>query len=297
MIGTTAMKLAVDVIWDAKAQLGEGPLWCESTGAIYWVDILHQKLMRTDSSGADRQTWDFNHPICSIVERVSGGFSVTTKSDFAYFDETSGQVSTICTPTSGASDIRFNDGKCDAAGRFWAGTMHIPANKPLASLFKLDHDLKPKLMDSGYVVTNGPTWSPDSKFMYHNETSSGQIFIFDFDLDSGEIRNKRLFRQFKTNEGLPDGMCVDSAGCIWVAHFSGARVTRFAPDGRELQCIELPTSMVTSCAFGGHDFRTLFITTATVALNPKQLEEQPLAGALFAVQVDTPGFASFRFKG
>jgi len=133
--------------------------------------------------------------------------------------------------------------------------------------------------------------------MYHNETSSGQIFIFDFDVDSGEIRNKRLFRQFKTNEGLPDGMCVDTDACIWVAHFSGARVTRYAPDGRALQTIELPTSMVTSCAFGGRDFRTLFITTATVALNPQQLEEQPLAGALFAIQVETPGTASCRFKG
>jgi xylono-1,5-lactonase len=286
-----------ECVWNAHAALGEGPLWSVRESALYWVDILGHRLHRY-SIGEGQRTWQFDEEVSAIAERAEvPGLVMTRRHGFAYFNPATEEMVPLTQAEPDMPANRFNDGKCDRVGRFWAGTMDFACKEPTGALYRLDPDLRCTRMDWDYIVTNGPAWSADYKTMYHNDSVHGRVYAFDFDLERGELSNKRLFMQFSQEEGSPDGMTTDAEGGLWIAHWGASKVTRHAPDGKVTHTIMLPCSQITSCAFGGPTLSTLFITTAADGLSPQQLEREPLAGGLFALDLDIAGVPANQFRG
>lgn len=284
----------------AGALLGEGVLWSVREQLLYWVDILGRRLHRLDPATGSTAHWNFPEEISAIAERAAApGLIVTLRRGFALFDPATGdEPRYLNQPEAALPGNRFNDGKCDAQGRFWAGTMDFACEAPTGALYRYDPDGRCTRHDDGFAVTNGPTWSADGHTLYFNDTVNGRIHAYDFDAQAGTLSNKRLWHSFAPGDGVPDGMTTDAAGRIWIAHWGGACVSCHDPvTAHELQRVKLPTRNVTNCAFGGPDLRTLFITTARTGLAPEQLEAEPLAGGLFAAAVDNPGRPAHLFGG
>lgn len=287
----------VTCIWEIPAQLGEGPLWVAAENAIYWVDIISQKVHRLSLDSGAQRTWTFDQPVTSLAIRESGGFVGTVRDGFAAINFATETIEPITLPEADLPENRFNDGKVDGHGRFWAGTMHMKEKEATGSLYRLDPDHTLHKLDSGYIITNGPAFSADGKTMYHNDSVKGIVYAFDLHND-GTVGDKRPFLQLTDPaEGAPDGMTVDSENCLWLAHYGGARLTRYSPTGQVLQVVPLPVPNVTSCTFGGENLDTLYITTASQGLSPSELEQYPLAGSLFAYQPGITGLPTPQFAG
>ncbi len=290
-------------LWDARALLGEGPIWDEETERLYWVDIDAPAIHCCDHKGNNRRSYPMPCEVGCIALRRSGGLVAGLKTGLALVDlplaspEGSVCITPILDPEPDRPGNRFNDGKCDAAGRFWAGTMDQAIQAPSGVIYRLDPDLSVHEMDAGYVVTNGQAFSPDGQTFYHNDSMAGVIHAFDCDPATGEICNKREFLRLPEDAGLPDGMTVDARGDLWLAHWGGWRVSRIDAQGTVQQVISLPVAQVTSCAFGGPDLDILFITSARTGLSVDAMADQPLAGGLFALQVDATGRPPDRFGG
>ena len=284
-------------VHDAKASLGEGPVWNEGERALYWVDIERPAIFRFAPDDGRTDEYPMPEKIGCIAFRERGGLVAGLRSGFAFVDLEPLRVTPIVDPEPDLPGNRFNDGKCDAHGRFWAGTMDDACQQPTGVLWRLDPNGDVHRMDDGYVITNGPAWSPDGRILYHNDTLQRTVFAFDCDPETGDLDHKRVFVRITAADGYPDGMTVDSEGGLWLAHWGGSRVTRFTPEGHVDRVVRLPASQVTSCAFGGSDLRTLYITTARTGLDAATLLDQPLAGGLFALAVDIPGMPALRFGG
>lgn len=289
----------VRCVLPAGAQLGEGLLWSVRERALYWVDILSCQLHRWDPATGAQTHWRFAEEISALAERAQApGLIVTLRRGFALFDPAAdAEPRYLHQPEPDMPGNRFNDGKCDAQGRFWAGTMDFACEAPTGALYRLDPDGRCTRHDAGFAVTNGPTWSLDGA-MYFNDTVEGRTYRYDCDAAAGTVSNKALWNQFPPGDGVPDGMTTDAMGRIWIAHWGGGCVTCHDPvTAAELARVPVPASQVTNCAFGGADLRTLFISTARVGLTVEQLAAEPLAGGVFAVPIDGPGLAAHRFGG
>jgi xylono-1,5-lactonase len=278
-------------------QLGESTTWVDEEHALYFVDGLQGKLLRYSESDGVREVYRYPGVIGFVVRRSSGGFMVSTDGKLCTLDPTRGVVKEVVCPEPHLRNSHFNDGKVDPRGRLWAGTLDRDCAIPVGSLYRIEKDLSWTAVDSGYLCPNGPAFSPDGRILYHSDSMRRTIYQFDFDLDAGAVFNRRIFVMFSDDDGLPDGMTVDRDGRLWVAHFGGARVTAFAPDGRVDVTIPVPAPNVTSCTFGGSNGTTLFISTARTWMNEAQLREAPLAGSLFAIEGLANGIPAFSFKG
>ena len=203
----------------------------------------------------------------------------------------------IVLPEADMPGNRFNDGKVDKSGRYWAGTMDIEQVGESGSLYRLDSDLSAQQVDTDYVICNGPTFNLDNTIIYHTDSIKRTIYALDIG-DDGSLSNKRVFTQFtRDDEGVPDGMTVDSEDCIWVAHFGGARLTRYSPAGEILEVVPLPAPNITSCTFAGAELDTLYITSASTFMSDQELEQYPLAGSLFSYQPGVKGTPTPLFAG
>lgn len=283
-------------VWPAAAQLGEGPVWSERRQSLFWVDILGRKLHCYKPSTAEKRTWSFDEEISAVAERKDhDSLIVSLRHHFAFFDPESGRLERIVDVESSRPSNRFNDGKCDPQGRFWAGSMDFACTQPTGALYSLDANRECKRHVDGFAVTNGPTWSLDGRTMYFTNTATGHIFAFDFDPSNGTVSNQRLWLAFKESDGSPDGMTTDALGNLWIAHWGAGRVTCHAPSGEELARIDVPASNTTSCAFGGPNLTTLYITSATVDLDDAQRAAQPEAGGLFEIELDVQGLPAAQF--
>ena len=285
---------SVQCVADVHAVLGEGPVWVVREAALYWVDIKGRKIFRLKSGKLDQ--WDTPLRVGSMAPRASGGFIAGTDTGFAHIDPEAGRFDILCDPESQLPDNRFNDGKVDRDGRFWAGTMDDSEQQALGTLYRLRTEDDCAAVDEGYKVTNGPAFSPDGTIMYHNDSARQLTYAFDIDAH-GEATGRRDFLQFAEGDGYPDGMTVDSEGCLWIAFWDGWCVRRYSSGGELLQTIEMPVARPTSCAFGGPDLDRLYVTSASIGLDDAALAMQPNAGGLFMISPNVRGLAEVPFAG
>ena len=282
-------------IADVQAVLGEGPVWVEREQALYWVDIVEGRIFRwSDSDGV--ATLRPDSTVCSLAPRAAGGFIGGSHDGFVTVDPSKGKVELIHAPEPDLENNRFNDGKTDREGRFWAGTMDRFEREASGSLYRLDPDLSWTKVDSGYRVTNGPAFSLDGRIMYHNDSALQTVYAFDLAAD-GTASNRRVFARFGEGEGYPDGMTVDAEDCLWIAFWDGWCLRRLAPGGDVIAEFGVPVQRPTSCAFGGADYRSLFVTSARRGLTEDELIRQPAAGGLFMTVPGVQGVAETPFAG
>jgi sugar lactone lactonase YvrE/DNA-binding IclR family transcriptional regulator len=275
----------VHAIGEARALLGEGPVWSPRDNALYWVDILAPAIHQLDAaSGVPRET-PLGAMVSMVVPMASGGLLLATPSGLMAMAPDSGRMTLFAHPESARPGNRYNDGKCDRRGRLWVSSMDMGAMANRGNLFRVDPDGSWEKVDSGFTVPNGLGFSPDNTRMYFTDTFRKTIYEYDFDLAAGRIANRRPLVVFGAGEGKPDGLTVDAEGCLWVAVWDGWELARFGPDGRELMRVRLPVPRPTSCCFGGADLGTLYVTSASVRLGSQALASAPLSGALFALEV------------
>jgi xylono-1,5-lactonase len=283
----------VRCVADVHAVLGEGPLWVPGEAALYWVDIKGRKIFRLSEDGEISQ-WPTPFRVGSIALRASGGFIAGTDQGIAEIDLSTGKLQILFNPEEDLPGNRFNDGKVDRSGRFWAGTMDDSERQASGALYRFDADLGWAAVDKDYRVTNGPAFSPDGARMYHNDSARQVTYVFDLE-QNGDARNRRTFLQFQEGDGYPDGMTVDSEGSVWIAFWDGSCVRRFSSAGELLQTIEMPVSNPTSCAFGGPNLDRLYISSASIGLDESALRLQPNAGGLFMITPGVQGLADVPF--
>lgn len=277
--------------------LGEGPVWSAQDKRLHWIDILAPSILSGDPATGEFTSQAMPELIGAVVPRRRGGLIAAMQTGFKAVDPDTGAVTPIANPELDKPGNRFNDGKCDRRGRFWAATMAINTLPGEGSLYRLDADGRVTRMDSGFHVSNGLGWSPDNRRFYFTDSGPKSIYVYDFDLESGSIENRRTFVQVPDNVGVPDGLAVDAEGFVWSAHWDGWCVTRYDPDGKVDRVINLPVPRPTSCAFGGPDMTTLFITSARIRLSAQQLAEAPLSGSVFALQSGIRGVPETPYAG
>jgi len=291
------MKPEVAAAVAARNTLGEGPVWCPREQALYWVDIEKSSLQRFDPQSGAVRRWVLPERIGSFALRENGGAVLALASGFAFFDLETGALERLTAPEKDNPRNRFNDGKCDRAGRFWAGTMDDRLSQHTGALYCLDPLLSCRRVESGIGIPNSIAWSPDDRVFYFADTMDRVIYAYDFDRAAGMIANRRIFCTMEGQAGAPDGSTVDAEGCLWNAQWDGWRVVRYDPEGRVERIVELPVQKPTSCMFGGPGLATLYVTSAIWDLDEQALARQPLAGALLAMDVGVRGLPEPRFAG
>jgi len=294
--GTAIEDLRVAI--PAADLIGESPVWSVREQALYWVDVEGKCVQRFTPQTTARARWTMPEATGSIGLRCSGGLIAATRTGFVSLDTDSGEITPITDPEADLPGNRFNDGKVDRAGRFWAGTKNLANNaQATGSVYRLDADRTAHRVTGGISCTNGIAWSPDNRTMYLCDTWLRRIYAYDFEPAAGLARDRRLFAQLAPEDGYPDGLTVDAEGFVWNAHYDGWRITRYAPDGRIDRVLRTPVQQVTSVIFGGADLRTLFVTSAQLRLAPEARASQPLAGHVFAFEPGVTGLPEPMFAG
>lgn len=286
-----------EVVTHHRCLLAEGPVWDESGKRIFWVDILQGEVrFFYPGSNEDRQ-FELGQMVGAIALRKSGGIVAALKTGFATIDIEKGTVHNISEVEGHLADNRFNDGKCDPAGRFWAGTMSISNTAPTGSLYVLEKDLTVNTRISGVTCSNGIAWSINHQTLYYIDSPTRNVVAYDYNMASGEITNGHVVIHIPAEGGFPDGMTIDTEGMLWIALWNGWKVARYDPaSGKPLYEFNLPVSQVTSCIFGGDNMDDLYITSARTGLPENDLKEQQLAGALFVIKkCGFSGVETYRF--
>jgi sugar lactone lactonase YvrE len=282
-------------VLNCQNTLGEGPLWHPAEGALYWVDITGKKIQRYFPASGQTEVFDVPRMVSALGLRQSGGFVCAADDGFHFWTPQGNQFEPIRDPETGRQGARFNDGKVDRGGRFWAGSM-TPQGASSA-LYRLDPNLSVHRMVSYITISNGIGWSPDSQTMVYVDSNRLVIYAFDFDLKSGEISRQRDFHRFENHAGVPDGLTVDGEGFIWCALYDGWKVVRIDPDGNIVDEIHMPVSRPSSVAFGGQHLDELYITSIAEGLSPEEMAQQPMAGDLFMVKPGVRGLPEPAFAG
>ena len=284
-------------ILHAQAALGEGALWNLQTQQLYWVDIEGRVLHIFDPATGHDTSFPTQERVGTVVPTRDGNALVALQTGIHRLDTTTGQLTLLTNPLTEPS-LRFNDGKCDPAGRFWVGTFDLLERPHAGTFYRFDPNGSLHVMLRHITNSNGLAWSLDRTTMYYIDTPTLAVQAFDYDQATGSIANPRVVIRFPAGAGWPDGMTLDAEGKLWVALWGGGTVRRYDPDtGALLQAIEVAAPNTSSCAFGGPELKTLFVTTARGGLTPEQLQQFPLSGNLFAVEPGVQGVPAYFFEG
>ncbi|WP_338426689.1 SMP-30/gluconolactonase/LRE family protein [Sphingopyxis kveilinensis] len=288
----------VQLLLDARALLGESPFWHAAEARLYWVDIEGRKIHRTDPATGSDEVMELAEQVGCIAPRATGGLVAALENGCALIDDW-GAAPRPFGPTVLADKPhqRFNDGRVDAAGRLWVGSLTSDKPKRDATLYRLDPDGTLAEIFGGLMTSNGAAFSPDGRIFYHADTPTHCVHAYDVDPATGALSGKRLFHRFAEGQGRPDGAAVDAEGCYWSALWDGWRIVRLSPAGELLQTVDLPVQRPTMLAFGGPDLKTAFVTSAGKNLTDEERNAQPHAGGVFTFAVDVPGLAQQMFGG
>jgi sugar lactone lactonase YvrE len=282
----------VEVAIPIQALLGEGPRWDAAARRLLWVDIEAGALHLFDPARDEDRAILLGKRVGAVAPMTSGGVLVALADRLAVVDLGDESVRTLV-EIPHEVDRRLNDGACDPAGRFWVGSMALDESPGAGALYRYSRDAGLERVLEGVTLSNGIGWSPEGATMYYVDSPTHRIDVFDFDVETGEISGRRPWVEIEPDDGTPDGLAVDDEGGVWLALWGGGAVRRYSPGGELDRVLRVPTDNVTACCFGGDEGRLLYVTTASVGLDARQ----PLAGSVFATEVDVPGPPAQPFAG
>jgi L-arabinonolactonase len=278
--------------------LGEGPVWDERTGHLWWVDIEQSQLMRFHHDSGELRDWSMPERLCAVGLRQGSGLVLALASHLALFDPEIGRFEHLAAPSDHPRQDRFNDACSAPGGFFFAGTMVEGSAPGYAGLYRLDPDGSQHRVLDGFSTVNGLAWSPDAGTMYLSDTPRGLILAYDYNPQTGAVGRPRSFFETANQPGEgPDGAVVDAEGFLWSCLYGGGRLIRISPHGRLDHVLEVPVTCPTRPAFGGVDLRTLYVTSARQGLDTDALAKQPWAGSLLAMEPGVAGQKALRFGG
>jgi sugar lactone lactonase YvrE len=288
----------IETVANHKSVLGEGPVWDHKNKRILWLDIVAGHIHQFTPTAQLFKTFSVGEMVGCIAPAETG-FIAALASGFSFVDLDNEKVKHINDPERDLPGNRFNEGKCDPMGRLWAGTLPLSEDTPAGSLYTLHPDFSVEKKIEKVSISNGIAWSLDHKTFYFIDSPTFQVVSYKYEKATGEISDKKIIITIDESEGAPDGMTIDDEGMLWIAHWGGWKVARWNPQtGKKLMQIDLPVSQVTSCTFGGVDFKDLYITSAGIRLSKEQLQKEPLAGSLFVIKnCGFKGMPAFEFKG
>lgn len=286
----------VEMLVDAKAITGEGPVWDERDDCLYWVDIMRGHVHRFDPDSGENTITEVGKHTGAVIPRTSGGFILATVDGFDIL-HADGRIDHFLDVDADEPDTRMNDAKCDNNGRMFAGTMRYDMADRGGALYRLDPDGSVRAVAEDISISNGTDWNLANDTMYYVDSKLGRIDTFDYDPKTGAIANRRTLVEVPEDLGAPDGLTVDAEGYIWVAVYGANRVQRYSPQGKLDGEIMLPASEITSVAFGGDNYRDLYITSATEGFEEADFEREPGGGALFRAHPGVSGRAPNLYGG
>ena len=304
------MTVKIECILECENHLGEGPVWDVEEGRLYWVDGTGRRvdkpaIWRMDPKTGKVENWKLEKDIGALALRKNGGAVMALADGFYFFDFDTGKEELIVEIEADQPRSRLNDGKCDRRGRFFAGGMDDKEELGICGMWRLDPDLSVTRVEEGIICTNGPCWSPDDKTFYLADTFQGEFWAYDYDIETGNVSNRRVFATTHDDAGLADGSTVDEEGCMWNAQVIGGDLVRYAPDGSVDRRIGMPVKNITSVNFGGDNLDVLYVTSMARVKHPavhdmfaQEVKPQFLAGGLFAVTgLGVRGLPEPRFDG
>jgi len=289
------MPIRIECVLECANHLGEGPVWDDDAGCLYWVDgtgrrVGNPSIWWMDPRTGKTRNWSLAHDVGAMALRKNGGAVLALADGFYFYDFTASQLDLIAHVDADQPRTRLNDGKCDRRGRFFAGGMDDKEELAMCGLWRLDSDLRVTKVDQGIICTNGPCWSPDDSTFYLADTFQGAYWAYDYDIASGNLTNKRMWASFEKDQGVADGSTIDDEGCVWNAQLISGDLVRYAPDGSVDRRIGMPVRNITSCMFGGDKLDELYVTSMARVKHPavhdrfaKEVRPQYLAGSLFRV--------------
>jgi sugar lactone lactonase YvrE len=292
-----AMESPFECVLDVRASLGECPVWSTDEQVLYWVDINAPSLNRFDPASGASLAWPMPSSIGCFALRERGGFVVALRDGIWLVDRAGTLGDRMAEAPYDPAHHRFNDGRADRTGRFWAGTMNERRDAASGALYCIDRYFTLIRVLEEIMVSNGLAWSPDGRILYHADTPTRTVSAYAFDPGTGAVSGKRTFAHFEDATERPDGAAVDSEGCYWSAFYGGGKVVRLSPRGERLAEHAVPAMCPTMCALGGPDLRTLYVTSARQRREPDELARLPLSGGVFAMPVDVPGLPEPKFAG
>lgn len=274
-------------------------MWSVSEQALYWTDNVGKRVHRFKPRSGHDDSFAVEHNVMDIGLRAGGTLVVTLAKSFAFYDPLASGPQPFAEVERNLPHNRFNDGKVDRRGRYWAGSMNdTDWQQPSGALYRLGADRQPHRLLDNVVCANGLGWSPDDRTFYLGESFRYTIFAYDFDPDAATLRGRRVFAAVdRGSGGFPDGLTVDAEGGVWSVHNGAGRVVRYAPGGEITHVVTLPVPQPTSCIFGGSDLNVLYVTTSRQNMDPDQLERFPLSGSVFAVHPGMTGLPEPLFAG
>jgi sugar lactone lactonase YvrE len=289
-----------------RCKLGEGPVWDEEEQALYGTDLLARTIWRYDPVRGEHRCWKFADQVGSFALRDGGGAIVALRSGLYLFDFDTGEHTALGNPCAHDSRLQLNDGKVDPAGRFIVGSVHTSARITAAAVYSVNRELRVQTLDTGFVVTNGPCWSPDGRRFHIADSARNEIYAYDYDMASGAVSGRRVFANTGELGGIPDGATFDADGGLWTAICGAAKVVRFTPDGRISTIVQMPTPLVSSVMFGGRNLDRLFVTSIDPAAAAAEIEmaantphrSDENSGAVFIIDgLGVSGLPEARFAG